>query len=227
VQALDIAWDTAPNCPTTELTAEFVPAATGTYSVSVTYCGQPIKDSPWQLQVGQAAGAASPGAGFGQLTFCSLWEGGVDRKTDYHKTDCDLLHFREALARPALAVAGEPKVRIKALGLTPGGDAAWRWCTGRAWLRQSSSGRCGWCAVPRSCPTPPECLSEAVAALLHQVVPNSGRARHSVLEGMPSKLDVGVAHELKIIAKDELGNATAGGDAVLVSFDSHSHGARR
>ena len=56
------------------------------------------------------------------------------------------------------------------------------------------------------------------------VVPADGRAAHSALSGIPSRFLVGQPVSISLLAKDGFGNATAGGDTVVIVADSTAEG---
>ena len=57
------------------------------------------------------------------------------------------------------------------------------------------------------------------------VVPDAGRAAHSALLGVPSLFTVGKPVAISLQAKDAFGNATSGGDTVVIVADSATEGA--
>ena len=56
------------------------------------------------------------------------------------------------------------------------------------------------------------------------VVPAAGRAAHSALTGIPSRFVVGQPVGISLLAKDAFGNATSGGDTVVIVADSTAEG---
>ena len=59
-----------------------------------------------------------------------------------------------------------------------------------------------------------------------QVLAGAGRAAHSSLGGLPSRLTAGQPTRLILVARDEYGNPTAGGDTIVFAVDSFVEGDR-